>query len=223
MRKIDKGQAPDSLNIWIRKKSSSQSESERYNQIHDDKRYTILDDVIKTCTKEQFYLCAYCCQRISGAYEDTMGEHVEARKLVPKRSLDFSNFVASCKTLKQCDSSHGSQELPLTPFMAECETELKFKLSGRVEGLSKRAKTAVAVLNLGDTELENKALIEKRKNLVDALIWKNYLDDPINLQFEEDKELIEMFIEDLKQPIDGKLEAYSPVLVNILSQMLDNL
>ena len=222
MRKIDKGSAPDSLKKWARP-SRNQTDAERYDQIYSDKRWDILEDIVDACSKEQFYICAYCCQQISGNLLETRVEHVEARKIAPKRSLDFSNIVASCKDLNQCDKAHGSKELPLTPLIIECETELKFRLSGRVEGLTGRAKTAISVLNLGDTEVKNKALIEKRQSIVDALIWENYLDDPINLEFEEDKELIEMLIEEFKQPVEGKLVGYSPILVNILRQILADL
>lgn len=222
MRKIDKKNTPSSLETWVRTKKKN-SNAERYNQIHSEGRWDILQDVVDACSKEQFYICAYCCNEISGNTLETRVEHVEARDIAPNRSLDFLNMVASCKDLNQCDKAHGSQELPLTPLMAECETELRFRLSGRVEGLTERAKTAISVLNLGDTEANNKALINKRQNMVDALIWTNYEDDPNNLEFEEDKELIKLLIEDLKQPIEGKLLAYSPVLVNILKQILKEL
>lgn len=222
MRKIDKKNIPSSLEAWVRARKNK-SNAERYNQIHSEERWDILQDVVEACSKEQFYICAYCCNKISGNTLETRVEHVEARDIAPNRSLDFSNMVASCKDLNQCDKAHGNQELPLTPLMAECETELRFMLSGRVEGLTKRAKTAISVLNLGDTEVNNKALINKRQNMVDALIWTNYEDDPNNLEFEEDKELIEILIEDLKKPIGGELVAYSPVLVNILRQILKEL
>ena len=120
MRKIDKGYEPERLTQWKR-----QHPQGRYDQLNDLER----QDIRIACTKEQFYLCAYCCQTISGTSADTMNEHVEARRLAPSRSLDFSNIVASCTTPQQCDAAHGSQALPLTPLMDECETELKFKIS----------------------------------------------------------------------------------------------
>lgn len=222
MRKINKEQAPDSFKKWA-KPNKNQSNAERYKQIFDEERWDILDDVADACTQEQFYLCAYCCQRISGELIETRIEHVEARSIAPQLILDFSNLVTSCKTINQCDAAHGSQNLPLTPLMIECEIELKFKLSGRVEGTTERARISVKVLNIGDKNSSNIALIDKRKSLVDALIWRDYGADPADLEFEEDKELLEILIEDLKQPINGALEAYSPVLVNILSQYLNDL
>lgn len=207
MRKIEKGIEPASLTAFKRAMSHA-----RYPDLTELER----QDIRHACTAEQLYLCAYCCQAISGSNVDTMNEHVEAQQLAPHRTLDFNNLVASCRTPNQCDAAHGSQPLPLTPLMSECETELRFRVSGRVEGLSDRACEAIRVLNLGDTEQNNKALIEKRKQLVDSLIWTSYGQDPDQLQLEEDAELIRMLINDLDQPKDGKLEPFAPVLSNIL-------
>ena len=66
--------------------------------------------------------------------------------------------------------------------MAECETELKFKLSGRVEGLTKRAKDAITVLNLGESEQSNRSLVEKRKQLVSSLLMVNGVDPDDGLE-----------------------------------------
>ena len=211
MRKIDKGQEPDSLSAFKRRHPLA-----RYPDVSDAER----QEIRHTCAAEQFYLCAYCCQRISGTNEDTMNEHVEAQDRAPNRTLDFSNLVASCTTPKQCDAAHGAQPLPLTPLMPECETELRFKLSGRVDGLTERARETIRVLNLGDTEQNNKALVAKRKQLVDSLIWTHYGPNQQQLLQEEDHELLQMLIAELSQPQQGKLEPFAPVLVNILRTLL---
>ncbi|WP_429230906.1 hypothetical protein [Aeromonas veronii] len=211
MRKIDKGQEPDSLSAFKRRHPLA-----RYPDVSDAER----QEIRHTCAAEQFYLCAYCCQRISGTNEDTMNEHVEAQDRAPNRTLDFSNLVASCTTPKQCDAAHGAQPLPLTPLMPECETELRFKLSGRVDGLTERAREAIRVLNLGDSEQNNKALVAKRKQLVDSLIWTHYGPNQQQLLQEEDRELLQMLIAELSQPQQGKLEPFAPVLVNILRSLL---
>lgn len=209
MRKIEKGHEPNRLSAFKR-----HSPYARYPSLSDVERR----DIRQACTVEQFYLCAYCCQSISGRNDDTMNEHVEAQDLAPNRTLDFTNIVASCKKPNQCDAAHGSQPLPLTPLMPECETELRFRRSGRVKGLTDRAVEAIRVLNLGDIETNNKALIEQRKQQVDSLIWAKYGDDPNNLELEEDLELIHLLIDDLQTPQNGKLEPFAPVLANILKR-----
>lgn len=208
MQKINKQQEPTSLKDFKRANPSA-----RYPDLSSLER----GEIRRACTAEQFYLCAYCCQAISGENDDTMNEHVEAQKLAPNRTLDFNNIVASCKTPKQCDASHGSQFLPLTPIMSECELELKFKLSGRVEGLTQRAIDSIRVLNLGDKEQNNKALIEKRKYLSESLLWTNGIDPHEGL---EDDDLLNIVINDLLTPKHGKLEAFAPVVANILKDWM---
>ncbi len=208
MQKINKGPQPASLTAWKRAHPSG-----NYKQLTEVER----QDIRHTCSQEQFYLCAYCCQQISGQQADTMNEHIEARRLAPERSLDFSNIVASCTTPHQCDAAHGSQQLPLTPLMDACETELRFKLSGRVEGLTERASDMIQVLNLGSNEASNKALVEKRKQLAAALLWESGVDPEDSL---EDDDLIQLVIDDLTEPEDGKLKPFAPVVVNILQHWL---
>lgn len=198
MRKIDKqaGSEPASLRQFKR----------RHNQgNYSDLTSEIRQDIRLACTTEQFYLCAYCCKSISGNSKDTMNEHIEARKTAPNRSLDYTNIVASCTTPNQCDDAHGSQPLPLTPFDAECETDLAFKLSGRVTGLTDDAKETIRVLNL-----DNKSLIEQRRMLINTMLF-TYGEDAI-----EDDDLINIIIDELAEPKKGKLDAFSPVIVNVL-------
>ncbi len=139
MRKIDKGAGPQSLMQWKRHHQNS-----TYKDLPSVER----QDIRSSCLEDQFYLCAYCCQSITGKNNDCMNEHVVTRSIAPNRSLDFSNIVASCTTPRQCDAAHKLQPFALTPFMNECETEFKFKISGRVEGLTDRAIETIKVLKL---------------------------------------------------------------------------
>ena len=203
MRKIDKGSEPLSLTRW-----KAANPTGKYT----DLEYSLREDVRSACLQEQFGLCAYCCQSITGE-GDCCNEHVEARSAAPNRELDFSNIVASCNSRGQCDDAHGAQSFSLTPFMVECETELKFKISGRVEGTTERAKETIRVLNLGDHEKSNRKLVEKRKVLSQALLLRNGIDPSDGL---EDDELLQAVIDDIAKPVNGKLSSYAPVVVNIL-------
>jgi len=169
------------------------------------------------CIAEQFGLCAYCCQSIG--VDAAHNEHVDAQDTAPNRTLDCSNIVASCQTPNQCGHGRGTQFLPLTPLMAECETELKFYLSGRVEGLTERAKTSISALNLGDTQESNRGLIGRRKALVEAILFSELL-DPAGLVAEDD-DLLAMLMDNLLTPDDDqRLQAFSPVLVNVIRHYL---
>lgn len=208
MRTISKRAEPPSLTTWIRK-----NPHQNYTDLDTDIRRDIRDHALQ----EQYYLCAYCCQRVQDI-DTCHNEHVEAQNLNPGRTLDFTNIVASCNIRNQCGYAHKSQPLPLTPLMTECETELRFKISGRVEGLSDRATTTIQVLNLGDDEKNNRALIEKRKQLSNSLLLTNGVDPNEGL---EDEELLEMLIDELAQPQDGHLDPFAPVVINILRNWLE--
>ncbi len=216
MRKINKETEPESLTQWKRGNPNGV-----YDDLERQRRQDIRQDIRRACASEQHYLCAYCCDHVSGESSDTMNEHIIPRSARPdgaKYSLVFTNIVASCKHQNQCDSAHGHQNLPLTPLMVECEQELKFRLSGKVEGVTERAKTAIDILNLGDCETKNKALIEKRKRLIHALLWAEGLEPQMSLA--EEDELLKLVLDDLKQPQQGKLEPFAPCLVNVLEQWL---
>ena len=144
---------------------------------------------------------------------NSMNEHVEARSIAHEKELDFSNIVASCTTPRQCDAAHKAQPLPLTPLMNECETELKFYLSGKVKGLTNRAEQSIEVLNLNQ-----KSLKECRKQAVHALLYTHGT-SPKDVVLLDD-ELISIALEELKlSDKDGCLSPYSPVLVNILDSL----
>lgn len=213
MRKINKraGYEPRLLMVWKQNNSNK-----RYPQIKDG---AVRQAIRAEALAEQYYLCGHCCQALTGD-GDCHNEHVEAQDLNQNRTLDFSNIIASCNTLKQCGSSHKSQPLPLTPLMAQCETDLVFKLSGRVSGKTLDAIETIRVLNLGDTEKNNKGLIEKRKQLSLALLTELAIDPDDEEYLAEDPELLADVINDLLKPVDGKLKSFAPVVANVLRQWI---
>lgn len=209
MRKINKDVEPEVLTRWKRQNSTL-----RYRDLPPPESRAIRS----SCITEQYGLCAYCCQSIT--LDNAHNEHVEAQDRAPNRTLDFSNIVASCHRPHQCGHGRGTRPLPLTPLMAECETELKFYLSGLVTGRTPRARVSIEALNLGHTEESNRGLVGARKSLVDALIFGLNL-QPDELQF-EDEAFLSLLLEDLQTPKTGKpLQPFSPVLVNVISHLLN--
>ena len=203
MQKIVKGSEPTELSQWKRRYPNG-----HYYDLSKVERQAIR----QACLEEQCYVCAYCCYSINE--ENSHNEHIQAQKVAPNQTLDFHNIVASCNKPKQCGEAHGVKIIPLTPLMAECETEIKFYLSGEVKGMTTRATDTIKILNLGNG---NKALINKRKQLVDALIYQ--WDSPENLQLLDD-DLLKIMMEELSQAKDGKFDAFAPILQNILRQFL---
>lgn len=217
MKKINKSNPPKKFSDWVKSKPRNKNDNEWFQELYKAQKWDIISELIDSESKEQFYLCCYCCDYISGDSSDTMNEHIAPRAKVPTKSLDYSNIVASCKTRNQCDDAHKDQILDLTPLMDECETEFKFKISGRVEGLTSRAVDAIQILKLGDNEKNNRSLIEKRKQICAGLLWANSINPSEGL---EDEELLEIFTSDVMQPKNGKLEPFAPVVVNILKNWL---
>ncbi|MCJ2375556.1 TIGR02646 family protein [Vibrio sp. ZSDZ34] len=213
MRKITKraGYEPQPLTDW-----KQANPNKRYPQLKDG---AVRQSIRSEALKEQHYLCGYCCQALSGG-GDCHNEHVEAQDLNQNKTLDFSNIIASCNTSKQCGDSHKSQPLPLTPLMAQCETDLVFKLSGRVSGKTPDAIEAIRVLNLGDTERNNKSLIEKRKQLSLALLTEHVIAPEDEEDWTEEPELLTDVINDLLTPENGKLKPFAPVVANVLRQWM---
>ncbi|MFM8277839.1 MAG: hypothetical protein ACKN89_12805 [Cyanobium sp.] len=206
MRAITKRADPPALAQWKR----SNPTKTKYEQLSDDVRRSIR----KQALEEQFYLCAYCCCKINSMNaDDCHNEHMESRKLNSMRELDYSNIVASCNTRNQCGNAHGSQVLPLLPVMHQCETELQFMISGRVRGLTQRASESIRVLNLGDSEINNKALVEKRRNIVQTILLKNGAGYGEEI---EDEDIVRMLIADISAPHDGRLDSFAPVAVNVI-------
>ncbi|MDX8377366.1 MAG: retron system putative HNH endonuclease [Mariprofundales bacterium] len=195
MRYIKKGYAPEELLKWQRKKSQH-----RYKDLSEPKASEIRQAIRSSCLREQFYLCAYCCQRIT--LDKCHNEHVEPQDIAPNRTLDYDNIVVSCNEQKQCGKAHGKEKLLLTPLMQECETELSFHISGEVKGQTVRASDCIMMLNLN-----NKLLKYKRKSL--AGYYLNF----------EDVEIKEC-ISALEKPDNGKMEYLSPVLINMLTKYI---
>ena len=202
MRKIKQGDEPNSLTRWKR-----QNPQRAYGQLSEEIRREIHQYLLDN----QFNLCAYCCDRIQ-SINDCHNEHLEAKQSKPNRDLDFTNLVASCNTKNQCGNAHGTASLPITPLQEACETELAYQLSGRVKGLTNQATETLAILNLN-----NKSLIEKRKQITHCILWGNNL-NPTTIQLTATN-LLGKLANDLAMPKDGKLEAFSPVVVNVLRQL----
>ncbi len=66
---------------------------------------------------------------------------------------------------------------------------------------------------------DNRSLIEKRKQLVQTLLLTNSVNPGEGM---DDNELIEILIDELSVPVDGKLEAFAPVTINSLRQWISN-
>lgn len=223
MRYIKTGNPPESFERWVKDKPRHKDDNDWFQELHrpgeKEKKDKVISDLHKSLAENQSYLCAYCCCRISKDRGIRI-EHVAPRSLYPERSLDYHNMVASCSTKGQCDDSHENKLLRLTPLMEECESELVFYLSGRVEGKNDRAKEMISILNLGDTESKNGSLIQKRRKFFQDVMFT------YNLCVEEVKGneiILKTLLEIISEAKNGELLHFSPALANMLRDWLSSL
>lgn len=210
MRLITKGQEPAELTAW--KKANPNGHYQDLEGSEQDK--AIRRAIRQAAIQEQFGLCAYCCKQIG--VDNSSNEHLASQMENKNRTLDFANIVASCKIPNRCNQKRGSQALPLTPLMAECEIELRFYLSGKVVGTKARATETINVL-----ALDTPAIRKERQELVDSLIYGVGMTAG-DLQPPDD-ELLKILISDLQQPDEaGYLPPFSPVLISIINRLLAN-
>nr|WP_238418161.1 retron system putative HNH endonuclease [Pseudomonas cannabina] len=192
------------------------NKGKKYEDLVD--RDDIKDAIRHACVREQHGLCAYCCRRITLEKTSAHSEHVEAQRLAPHRTLDFQNIVASCNQPGRCGKAHGHQLLRLTPLMVDCETELQFELSGLVRGNTDRARDCIKVLNLGSDQASNRWLISERKAMIDNLLYSQGMNSS-GLGLESD-DVLDLLHDELLVPDEQQqLQAFSPVLVNVIRRL----
>jgi uncharacterized protein (TIGR02646 family) len=208
MRKIDKSNEPTSLaQFRINNLGLKYIDLANGNE-------NIRIDIRESCVNEQFFLCAYCCDRIT--ITSSHNEHIipQNSALGQNLTLDYNNIVASCQSIINCGHKKDNNLINLTPLMIECEDEIIFQLNGKMTHTTPRAQETINRLNLRNRGLEN-----KRKQVIDIILFE-YVEDLDNLNLEENYYL-ELIIAELSQVDNsGKLEAFSPVIINVLRQFL---
>ena len=93
--------------------------------------------------------------------------------------------------------------------MADCQTEIKYYLSGDVDSNTTAGKSTISILGLN-----SKKLSEVRRQLVSGLIFVNG-EDPDEISTLEN-DLLDLMIQDILSPSANKLEAFAPILASIL-------
>lgn len=223
MRKVAKSSEPIELTNWKQRHPQLTKYldlNNKTNSVALKAEGKLVIDAIRTQNvKDQYYLCAYCMCLIENRKDSAMNEHVEPRRFNHQKELDFGNIVASCTTKNQCDHSHGSQPLNLHCLMDECEEELEYGLNGKVLGTTDRAKETIKVLNLGDEQVNNRFLIDQRKQYIEMYILHEQGIEPDELKLESD-DILEMMLDELTTLNNGNLAAYSPVISSIIQRLL---
>ena len=115
-------------------------------------------------------------------------------------------------------NAHGSQHLPLHPLMDECESGFEYRLNGKIIGKTANARTTIEVLKLGDSHESNRSLIMQRKQHIEVYLMHVQGLELDNLEFDED--IRQWMLEELTSVENHCLPPFSPVIVNIIKQVL---
>ena len=127
---IQKGEEPEFLTEFKRKNPAKQYDSKEFKSW-----IPILRDVL---CNEQKGLCAYCCSKIS--VDKSHNEHIEPRNpgtYTSKRSLDYTNIVASCQNKNTCGNKKGNdydEEKFISPLDDHCEDKFSYFANGEIVG-----------------------------------------------------------------------------------------
>lgn len=208
MKRINKRDEPNSLtNFKVNNPTLKYSDLSNGNE-------NVRIDIRNSCIVEQFFLCAYCCNRIT--FNTSHNEHIVSQNSILGRSLtlDFNNIIASCESKKHCGHKKGNNDIALTPLMPQCETEVIYQLNGKMRHSTPRAQSTIDTL-----QLRNNGLANARKQIIDIVLFE-YVDNLIDLNLEEDYYLQSIIDEISQTDENGKLEAFSPVIINVLRQFI---
>jgi uncharacterized protein (TIGR02646 family) len=135
-------------------------------------------ELLTALHQEQLGICAYCNVGIPDNHTSPI-DHVEPREgdTRAERIFDYGNVVASCSGGQRskikprklhCDPGKRDDSIPISPLNPNCETEIKYAISGEIitKGQPAAVVETVKVLNLN---LEK--IVLGRKALIDAYIW----------------------------------------------------
>lgn len=132
--------------------------------------------------KEQKYICAYCCCEINT--ETSHNEHIEPRHpktYASKRSLDYSNLVASCygfqgaKTCGPQKENDYDEKQFISPLNPACEDKFSYFPNGVIDG----DDYTIKLLNLNSYRLKRarEAIYTTIQELDEETIHLIYQDD----------------------------------------------
>ena len=190
---IDKPKEPDWLVEFKRKNPKSTYDSNEFEAY----KSKLNEELVK----EQKYICAYCCCKISVG--SSHNEHIEPRHpstFTSKKSLDYSNIVASCYGFqgeKTCGSKKGNdydERNFISPLDPKCEDMFTYYPNGVIEG----DKYTIDLLNLNAYRLRQAR--EAVYNTIQDIDTKE-----LHMIYPEDGEKLEPFMDVVKWFIKNNL------------------
>lgn len=177
-------------------------------------------DLRNLLVSEQGHICCYCNQRIENDH-NTHIEHFSPKdkNFYPEKMFDYQNLFAACNGGEKdpkpretyCDNFKGNADPHIShklisPLENDCETHFYCKQDGKLMGMTERGKYSIDFLNLNA-----KALEIKRQRVINDYIM-NILTDEVAIDVE---------IELLLTPQNGKFESFCVHIANVLKAYFD--
>lgn len=134
---VTKQNQPSSL-VGYKQQTNAKYDGANFTPIKEDIRKNLLD--------EQYYLCAYCMQRIYNDGLSTKIEHWHCQQDYKDESLDYKNMLAVCRgnegqpsKSQHCDTKKGSSKLKYNPSSLPCiiENTISYQRNGKIESSDK--------------------------------------------------------------------------------------
>lgn len=179
---IDKQEEPEWLKEFKRKNPKATYDSKNF------KPY--IKKLNEELVKEQKCICAYCCCKIDT--EKSHNEHIEPRHAgtyESKRSLDYTNLVASCygfqgeKTCGPKKENKYDEKRFISPLDPACEDVFSYLPNGVIDG----DEYTIELLNLNSYRLR-----KARESIYNTI--KDYDEETIRLLFPENEEKFQAFM-----------------------------
>lgn len=173
----------DSEPEWLKKFRKTHPSAEYSSKAFDEYKAALKSQLLK----EQKYLCAYCCGRID--MKHSHNEHIEPQnpgRYTSRRSLDYTNIVASCmgfKGGKTCGKHKENDYNPaqfISPLQADCEDFFKYYPDGTMNG----DDYTIELLNLNFYELKNarRAVYRQLQNMDRETIEEVFLQESSDMK-----------------------------------------
>lgn len=232
MRQVNKNAEPNEFVLW---KLANQEKIDRL--IAEEKSGEVLwkefpsslsQDVVENdfskaqlreaLVQEQFYICCYCNDSIKGEPLDTKIEHFLPKEKYRDRTFDYQNLLAACNggekeadpkllnpRVLHCDSKKDNEDPSqiqlVTPFDIDAHTHFYFTENGEIRSNTQQGKNTITFLNL-----DCKRLNLRRKKVIETYLYEFETED-INAQIDE-----------ISEPINGKLQAFCTAILSVLEK-----
>lgn len=128
--------------------------------------------------KEQYYICAYCMQRIYSGAQSMRVEHWAPRNSHPHLQLKYNNLLGVClggedkkreERLRHCDVSKEDKILSINPTNDKWEDIFVYKRGGAIAIREDHRNATAYNKDLETLNLNCNALKDRRRQILDTL------------------------------------------------------